>query len=101
MRPRTPSPCNLNLLELHIHTYSAHRTGRSKSILKVVLIENVLDASEQRQCDAVRPSHVVIRKQISFCVSLEPQFRLTKRKVVLKHWREMLASSIQLKSELK
>src|SRR5437773_4293944 len=81
------------------HASTRADSRRSKSILEVLHIEQVVSAAKKCQRRSFRNAPFITREQIGFCEARESQLACTKRKVILEDGRDVRTRSIQIKAE--
>src|SRR5881296_1137927 len=86
-------------LDAYQHAAARADSGRAKSILEILHIEQIVCAAEKRQRRAFRNAPFIAREQIGFGEARESQLACTKRKVVLEDGRDVRTRSIKIKAE--
>src|SRR5438045_1591919 len=81
------------------HAAARGDSGRAKSILEVLHIEQIVSAAKKRQRCSLGNSPFITPVEIGFGEAGESQLACAERKVILEDWRDVRTRSIQIKAE--
>src|SRR2546421_1122080 len=86
-------------LDANQHAAARGDSGRAKSILEVLHIEQIVSATKKRQRRSFGNAPFITRVEIGFGEAGESQLGSAKRKVILEDGRDVRTRSIKIKAE--